>query len=635
MLLKLRFSLFAIFFSILTFAQNISQPTDFEVCDDDNDGFASFDLSFKDPEILNGLNPSGYAISYHETIPDADNGTNAIPVFYTNVSNPQTIFVRVEDLNDGTSEITNFDLIVHVSPIPSVNEVVFCEIEEFVDLTSHLPGFEIEGLNISFHLTENEAIFDTNAITNPENFQHNFVQQIFARVEDFSNGCSYVSTMYVNYNINDSICDISCQDITITVITTPEPGENDIITILPEESIDFTADITFSESDENVSYLWDFGDGSNSSELNVTYEYSNPGSYDVTLSVTDSNGFCTEVSESINIQVLGENVVVTEDYSSVEYLVEEVLLGGQCSQVFNITSTSGADFNDVQSIGYFQSASSLFPFSEGILLSTGSALGASGPNSTSSSSGGQAWPGDSDLDALLDINSSNATIIEFDFIPLVNEISFDFLMASEEYNAGTFECEYSDAFAFLLTDAQGITTNLAVLPGTTTPILVTNIHPENDGCIAINEEFFGGYIDENAPPIAYDGRTVSFTASAEVSIGESYHIKMVIADDNDQAFDSGVFLKSSSLDVGELCDDIGLINVKAFIDSNSNELLDADEVDFTNGSFTYEKNNDGIINEVNTSIGNFSIVSENESDQYNISYSVYDELSDCYSVVSL
>lgn len=48
---------------------------------------------------------------------------------------------------------------------------------------------------------------------------------------------------------------------------------------------------------------------------------------------------------------------------------------------------------------------------------------------------------------------------------------------------------FSDAFAFLLTDSEGNTTNLAVLPGTNTPILVTNIHPFNGFCPAINEEF--------------------------------------------------------------------------------------------------------------------------------------------------
>ena len=55
-------------------------------------------------------------------------------------------------------------------------------------------------------------------------------------------------------------------------------------------------------------------------------------------------------------------------------------------------------------------------------------------------------------------------------------MSFRFIMASEEYDGntgGNFECDYSDVFGFFLTDENGNTTNLAVLPGTDTPISVT------------------------------------------------------------------------------------------------------------------------------------------------------------------
>ena len=120
------------------------------------------------------------------------------------------------------------------------------------------------------------------------------------------------------------------------------------------------------------------------------------------------------------------------------------------------------------------------------------------------------------------------------------------MMASEEYTGatgGTDECTYSDAFAFLLTDAENNTTNLAVIPGTTTPILTTNIHPENTSCPAINEEYFGEYITEDLPPMNYNGRTVVFTAQSPVNIGETYHIKLVVADDSDSQYDTGIFLK--------------------------------------------------------------------------------------------
>ncbi|VAW45941.1 hypothetical protein MNBD_GAMMA03-1998, partial [hydrothermal vent metagenome] len=159
----------------------------------------------------------------------------------------------------------------------------------------------------------------------------------------------------------------------------------------------------------------------------------------------------------------------------------------------------------------------------------------------------------------------NASFIQFDFVPLADSISFDFLMASEEYDMGSFECNYSDAFAFLLTDSAGNVTNLAVLPGTTTPILVTNIHPDNGAdCGGINEQFFGAYTPNNGPPISFDGRTTVFTAQSAVIPGENYTIKLVIADDSrgfgDTVFDSGVFIKAGSFNLGgNLGDDITIV----------------------------------------------------------------------------
>ncbi|MEZ4855437.1 MAG: choice-of-anchor L domain-containing protein [Gelidibacter sp.] len=255
------------------------------------------------------------------------------------------------------------------------------------------------------------------------------------------------------------------------------------------------------------------------------------------------------------------NVIVDQTTYTVEQLIQDILVNSPCAQVSNITYSTGTDYGQENGIGYFTSDGVGFPFQEGILLTSGDANLASGPNTNAMSVGTNSWLGDADLNATVGITSNNASIIEFDFVPLAEEISFDFLMASEEYNGstgGSFECTYSDAFAFLLTDPDGVTTNLAVLPETTTPILVTNIHPENPSCPAINEQYFGGYTPQNLPSTSFDGRTKVFTAQSAVTVGATYHIKLVIADATDSALDSGVFLKAGSFDLGEanLGDDI-------------------------------------------------------------------------------
>jgi gliding motility-associated-like protein len=55
-----------------------------------------------------------------------------------------------------------------------------------------------------------------------------------------------------------------------------------------------------------VTWLWDFGDGTNSTDPNPTYgNYSNTGTYIVTLTVTDANG-CTDSTQ--------HSVLVTAEY---------------------------------------------------------------------------------------------------------------------------------------------------------------------------------------------------------------------------------------------------------------------------------------------------------------------------------
>ena len=50
-----------------------------------------------------------------------------------------------------------------------------------------------------------------------------------------------------------------------------------------------------------ISYLWDFGDGNQSTLENPSYSYSTPGSYNVTLETYDSNGVCASYNEVVNI----------------------------------------------------------------------------------------------------------------------------------------------------------------------------------------------------------------------------------------------------------------------------------------------------------------------------------------------
>jgi gliding motility-associated-like protein len=255
----------------------------------------------------------------------------------------------------------------------------------------------------------------------------------------------------------------------------------------------------------------------------------------------------------------------TTQYTATQ-LVQDVLLNTTCAQVTNVTFSTGTNFGSTNGIGYFNQNGSGFPFSEGVILTTGNVNRAPGPNTEGLSDGNATWPGDAQLFNYIQglgidpgLNSyNNATILEFDFVPLTDNISFDFIFASEEY--GVFQCTFSDAFAFFLTNNNtGVTTNLAVLPSTTIPISVVTIRDNlyNNGCTSANPQYFANYylapgLSPLGAPIDFNGETVPLTATSPVIPGTQYHIKLVIADRNDSAFDSAVFLNGGSFNIGNI-----------------------------------------------------------------------------------
>ena len=270
--------------------------------------------------------------------------------------------------------------------------------------------------------------------------------------------------------------------------------------------------------------------------------------------------------------------ITVDDSLSTQQIIEDVLINNSCAEVSNFSSSTGTNFGDVNGIGVFDASETNFPFEAGVILSSGNVLEAPGPNSTTTNAGGgENWPGDTDLENNTNATQTfNASFIEFDFIPIFSTINFNFLMASEEYNQN-FECSFSDAFAFILTDqVTGESQNLAVLPNTNTPIQVTNIHPfvpPNPsqgvvGCPAINEEFFDTYnfspFNNEASAINYDGQTVSLTATGEVIIGNTYTIKLVVADATDSRLDTAIFLEANSFNLGiDLGEDLTIENGNA------------------------------------------------------------------------
>ena len=257
---------------------------------------------------------------------------------------------------------------------------------------------------------------------------------------------------------------------------------------------------------------------------------------------------------------LSQSISVNTSNYSVPQLVNSVLINSPCVSATNITWKTGTNFGSTNGIGYFSNTNPNFPMQSGVVLSTGNATNAIGPNASLLNDGDATWTGDANLENTLAaagimMSSKNATVLEFDFTPISPNFSFDFIFASEEY--GNFQCLFSDAFAFLLTNtATGQTTNLAVVPNTTTPISVVTIRDfqYNSSCPSVNSEYFGrfnGGSQAAGSATNFNGQTKLLTAASELTPGVLYHIKLVIADRSDSNLDSAIFLSSDSFNIGQ------------------------------------------------------------------------------------
>ncbi len=273
----------------------------------------------------------------------------------------------------------------------------------------------------------------------------------------------------------------------------------------------------------------------------------------------------------------GQNVQTSSNIYTAQELIEDILIDSNCIENIVVTNVSGGDFNGTdESFGYFDANGSNFPFQSGIVLSTGRLENVNGPNNTLSDDDATNWQGDSDLEtALNETNTLNATVLEFEFTAIADQVSFRYIFASEEYQEGNSStCQYSDLFGFLIKPVSASTyTNIALIPSTTTPVKVTTVHPGIPGsCSAQNPAYFGSWND-NAAPINFNGQTAVLEATTTIIPNETYQVKLVIADEQNYRYDSAVFLEAGSFKLfTNLGDDRLLTQGNALCEGDSLEL---------------------------------------------------------------
>ena len=293
---------------------------------------------------------------------------------------------------------------------------------------------------------------------------------------------------------------------------------------------------------------------------------------------------------SLSAQIIVDNAAPYDDPT---WLVDNVLLGG------GITASNYSYQGDSSQIGWFDAVNTNLGINSGIVMATGDIyaldpiIGGGFPLLTN-------LIADPDLLAVANsvpgmigqtftVSSINdVAVLEFDFIPTSDSLRFRYVFGSQEY-FGFENTSYNDVFGFFLS-GPGIagpwtapaihpngSVNLAVVPNTLPPLPIT-ISSINS-VTPINQQYFVDNQGTGLDTIAdADGFTTVLTARALVQCGETYHIRLAIADGSDQGLSSYVWLDGGSFFSPELeiIDNFGIDSLVMNIPCNSSITLSAD-----------------------------------------------------------
>ncbi len=261
---------------------------------------------------------------------------------------------------------------------------------------------------------------------------------------------------------------------------------------------------------------------------------------------------------TLSCEKLYAQLIVTETSAlngwTADSLVRNILLDDYGIIISNAKFNGSTGIIECNNIGIFETGSedTGLGIASGLILASGGVDVAIGPNNDN----GAMVPTrcgdffDDDLASIASGPTNDVAVLEFDFIPLDNMVTFNYVFGSEEYMEFVGS-QYNDVFGFFI---EGINPtggyydhqNIALIPGTTEVVSINTVN---------NHHSSRYYIDNqpdsitNQPPfnyIQFDGFTALMGVSLPVVPMSNYHIKMAICDVSDHSLDSGVFLEAHS-----------------------------------------------------------------------------------------
>jgi gliding motility-associated-like protein len=336
-------------------------------CDDS--GFTEFDLTLQEDLIFGSQNQTDYSLRYYLNQTDAIAGGPGFivqPDAFTNTSNPQTIWVRLDDNNTDCFTISSFNLVVN-NGLPIIDPTPLELCDDLGEVNDGITSFDLTQKNgeitngvvtqgVSYFLTELEAETNTNRI-DPDT--------AYINIDALGNAIN-PQVLYVRVQDSNSEC-ISFTTLTIKVIPNPKPvtptaielcDTNVIIPPGPYDEVELF-DLTIRETEIlngnnwTIGYFESYDDAVNENDEIVAPEvtaYQNTSNPQIIyVRTTNPNSLCFEIVElELIVNPLPDDSAVVTPYIvcspddseigvfNLETKVEEIL-GGQLAPPFKVT----------------------------------------------------------------------------------------------------------------------------------------------------------------------------------------------------------------------------------------------------------------------------------------------------------
>ncbi len=191
------------------------------------------------------------------------------------------------------------------------------------------------------------------------------------------------------------------------------------------------------------------------------------------------------------------------------------------------------------------------PYANGVIISTGP-VDENEINDTAAFTNSTilGMPGDVTLNNIISpFLTYDHHFLEFDFISTSDTVLLEAIFATEEYNEKVNQ-QTADIFRIFIS-GPGFAPNtvISTIPGTQIPVGINTV---NNGQSAgtstgpcLNCNYFIDNVGTGAVDLGYDGYTSPFTFKFPVTVCETYHMKISIADVFDGHYDSALLLKGN------------------------------------------------------------------------------------------